>query len=283
MFLPNAAPVISFDRQPGEWCSRESAYSYTDGRSKINRRLTRLLASVNETCDVVSPISERRISGQELGREGANGNDMRIGIIGSGRIGTVVAEHLVGLGHSVTISNSRGPESLIDLVTELGPNAEAGTVEEAAAFGPLVFEAIPFGEYETLPADALVGTTVISAANYYPDRDGDIDLGGRAQTELVAEHLSDATVVKAFNTMYYEILRDEARPDAPLEERLTLFLAGDDEAAKETVADLIEAIGFAPLDVGSLAESTVMEPGSPIYNESLRLANAKAELNALQG
>lgn len=208
---------------------------------------------------------------------------MRIGIIGSGRIGTVVAEHLVGLGHTVIISNSRGPESLTDLVTELGSNAEAGTVEETAAFGPLVFEAIPFDEYETLPTDSLAETTVISAANYYPDRDGDIDLGGRAQTELVAEHLSDATVVKAFNTMYYETLRDEARPDAPLEERLTLFLAGDDEAAKETVADLIEAIGFAPLDVGSLAESTVMEPGSPIYNEPLRLANAKAELNALQG
>jgi predicted dinucleotide-binding enzyme len=208
---------------------------------------------------------------------------VQIGIVGSGRIGQGLAEHLVGLGHTVAISNSRGPESLSGLVDDLGANARASTVAEAAAFGPLVVEAIPFGAYDSLPAEALAGRTVVSAANYYPDRDGDVDLEGRAHTELVAAHLPESAVVKAFNTMYFETLRDEARPDAPVDERLTLFLAGDDAAAKATVADLIEAIGFAPLDVGSLADSTVMEPGSPIHNDPMRPADARATLDELRG
>jgi hypothetical protein len=238
---------------------------------------------------------ERRVAGKD-GRQGdrigeavipflrldTSRNTMRIGIIGSGNIGSTAAKLFVDAGHTVAISNSRGPESLAGLVGELGPDARAATVEEAATFGDVVLEAIPYGEYESLPADALAGTVVISAANYYPQRDGEIDLGGRTQTELVAEHLADSTVVKAFNTMYYETLRDDARPDAPLDERLVLFVAGDSEAAKATVAELIEEIGFAPLDVGSLAESEVVEPGSPVYNEPTTLEAARAELEALR-
>jgi hypothetical protein len=208
---------------------------------------------------------------------------MNVGLIGAGNIGSTVAEHLVENGHDVTISNSRGPETLAALVDELGPKAQAGTVEDAASSGDLVIESIPFGAYETLPADALADTTVVSAANYYPERDGDIDFGDHTQAELVAAHLADSTVVKAFNTMYYETLRDEARPDAPLEERLVLFLAGDEAAAKETTADLIEEIGFAPLDVGSLEDGRYMEPGSPIYNEPMSLAEAQAELEQMRG
>jgi hypothetical protein len=208
---------------------------------------------------------------------------MQIGIIGSGNIGRTAARHFVDAGHDVAVANSRGPTSLTDLVADLGQHARAATVTEAASFGDLVLEAIPYGEYDTLPADALAGRTVVSAANYYPDRDGDVDLDGRTQTELVAAHLADSTVVKAFNTMYYETLRDEARPDAPLDDRLVLFLAGDDEAAKETVAGLIEEIGFAPLDVGSLRDGAVMEPGSPIYNEPMSLATGRTELDALRG
>jgi hypothetical protein len=207
---------------------------------------------------------------------------MRIGIIGSGNIGSVAAELFVTAGHEVAISNSRGLDSLTGLVEELGPNASAATVEEAARFGPVVLEAIPYGAHESLPAGALAGRTVISAANYYPDRDGEIDLGGRSQTELVAAHLAESAVVKAFNTMHYETLRTEGRPDAPLEERLTLFLAGDDPEARATVAELIEVVGFAPLEVGSLAEGRLMEPGSAIYNEPMTLPEAREALAALR-
>jgi hypothetical protein len=122
---------------------------------------------------------------------------------------------------------------------------------------------------------------VISAANYYPDRDGEIDLGGRTQTELLATHLADSRVVKAFNTMYWETLRDEARPDAAREDRLVLFVAGDDETAKGVVSDLIEEIGFAAIDTGSLADSHRQEPGSPIYNEPMTPAEARAALDEM--
>jgi hypothetical protein len=203
---------------------------------------------------------------------------MRIGIVGSGNIGRTAAAHLLRAGHEVAISNSRGPASLADLVAELGEGARASTVEEAARFGEVVLEAIPFGAYDSLPADALAGRIVVSAANYYPDRDGEVDLDGRTQTELVADHLADARVVKGFNTMYWETLRDEARPDAPLDERLVLFLAGDDPEAKTVVADLVEQIGFAPVDVGGLAESHRIEPGQPLYNEPMTPPEARTKL-----
>lgn len=203
---------------------------------------------------------------------------MRIGIIGSGNIGYTLAKHFVAAGHDVAISNSRGPDSLTALVADLGPNARAATVTEAAAFGDLVIEAIPFGAYETLPADALAGKIVVSASNYYPDRDGEIDFDGRTQTGLVAAHLAESRVVKAFNTMYYETLRDEARPETPLDERLALFVAGDDDEAKGVVADLIEEIGFAPVDAGTLDESYLIQPGSPVYNEPMGRPEAEREL-----
>jgi predicted dinucleotide-binding enzyme len=91
----------------------------------------------------------------------------------------------------------------------------------------------PFGQYRELPTAAIGGKIVIRASNYYPDRDGEIDLQGRTQTELLADHLADAWVAKTFNTMYWETLRDEARPTAHRDDRFVLFVAGDDEESKE--------------------------------------------------
>ncbi|NHN41403.1 NAD(P)-binding domain-containing protein [Halorubellus sp. JP-L1] len=206
---------------------------------------------------------------------------MDIGIIGSGNIGSTAARHFVDAGHDVAISNSRGPGSLDALVDDLGPNARAATVEDAAAFGDVVLEAIPFAEYESLPADALANTTVISASNYYPDRDGEIDLDGLTETEAVAEHLPDARVIKAFNTMDYETLRDESRPEADPADRLVLFVAGDDALAKATVVGLIEDIGFAAVDLGRLTNGQLMEPGSRIYGEPMTLTEAESLLENL--
>jgi hypothetical protein len=207
---------------------------------------------------------------------------MQIGVIGSGRIGRTAAELFVDVGHEVMIANSRGPASLSDVVADLGEGASAATVEEAAAFGDLVLEAIPFGAYRDLPAEQLGGTIVVSASNYYPDRDGEIDFGGRTQTELVAEHLADSRVVKAFNTMFWETLRDDGRPDADREDRLVLFVAGDDDDAKAVVSDLIEQIGFTAVDTGSLAAGgRRQQPGTLIYNEPMTPAEARAKLAAM--
>lgn len=206
---------------------------------------------------------------------------MNIGIIGAGNIGGTLARLLVARGHDVAISNSRGPETLEDFAADLGDHARAATVEDAASFGDLVIEAIPFGHYDDLPAQALDGKIVVSASNYYPGRDGDMDLGGQTQTELVAEHFSGARVVKAFNTIYWEHLRDQGDPDLALDERRVIPLAGDHADAKGNVAALITELGFAPLDMGTLAGGgKKMQPGQPIYNNDLTLADARSLLGS---
>ena len=199
---------------------------------------------------------------------------MNIGIIGAGHIGSTAAKLFINAGHRVAISNSRGPETLTKTVQELGPNAQAMTAEDAARFGEVVLEAIPYGHYRDLPAKALANKILISASNYYPQRDGSVDLGGRAQTELVAEHLPDSRIVKAFNTIYWEHLRDQGDTSKPVDARRVIFLAGDDAGAKDVVADLIKVIGFGPLDTGSLRESNVQEPGSEIYNKTMTVGEA---------
>ena len=191
---------------------------------------------------------------------------MKIGIIGAGNIGATAAQLFAQGGHEVVISNSRGPETLSEVVQEIGGRVQAVTIEEAADFGEVVLEAIPFGRYEELPADRLAGKIVVDASNYYPGRDGDIDLEGLTSTGLLARHLADSRVVKAFNTMFYKMLASEGRTDAPVEDRLVLFVAGDDAEAKSIVSDLIEQIGFAPVDTGSLNDSGKQEPGAPVYN-----------------
>ncbi len=203
---------------------------------------------------------------------------MKIGIIGAGNIGGTLAGLFAGAGHQVALSNSRGPESLAEFVTVLGPKVRAVSTAEAALFGDVVVEAIPYGRYQSLPVEALAGKILITAANYYPGRDGQIAFDGRAQSELIAEYLPETRVVKAFNTIWYRHLAEEGDVELPVSERRVIFLAGDDAPAKEIVAGLIEEIGFGPLDTGTLAESKVQEPGSDIYNVDMTVDEAKEVL-----
>lgn len=207
---------------------------------------------------------------------------MNLGVIGSGRIGATFARLAVAAGHRVAIANSRGPESLRALVAELGDGARPASIEEAAGFGEMVLVAIPLGAYRDLPADAFTGRIVIDANNYYPGRDGQIeelDQGRTTSSELLAAHLPGARVVKAFNTMYFETLAGEGRPDAARDERLALFVAGDDGEAKRRVGELIEQLGFAPVDTGSLAAGGArQQPGSSIYNQPMTAPEAEERL-----
>ena len=206
---------------------------------------------------------------------------MNIGIVGSGNIGATAARLFAETGHEVAVSNSRGPETLEELVAGIGPRARASTVEDAANYGEVVLAAIPFFAYEALPTDLLAGETVVDAMNYYPGRDGEMDLDGLGSSELLARHLPDARIVKAFNTMYYETLGAGGRTDAPPGERLVLFVAGDDADAKVVVSGLIEEIGFTPVDVGTLEAGRKQQPGSPIYNVPMNEAQAREELAKL--
>lgn len=204
---------------------------------------------------------------------------MRIGIVGSGKIGGTVATLAVGAGHEVALSNSRGPDTLADLVAGLGPSARAATVQDAARFGELVLVAIPMHRYADLPADAFAGRIVVDANNYYPQRDGqiaEIDSGAVSSTELLARRLSDARVLKGFNTIVFEHLRDRGRPDAPVAERMAIPVAGDDAAAKAVLADLIDQFGFTAVDTGPLAESWRQEPETPVYGAEVSPEQAAA-------
>ena len=179
-----------------------------------------------------------------------------IGFIGSGHIGSTLARLAVDAGYDVVLSNSRGPETLADLVADLGPKARAATAEEAAAAGDLVVVTIPLKAYRTVPVAPLEGKVVIDTNNYYPERDGEFpELEAETTTvsELLQQHLPTSRVVKAFNNIYFAELATQGRP-AGTPGRRALAVAGDDADAKKTVAALIDEFGFDVVDVGPLAE-----------------------------
>jgi predicted dinucleotide-binding enzyme len=204
---------------------------------------------------------------------------MKIGVIGAGHIGANAAKLFAAAGHEAVISNSRGPETLKDLAGGLGENVRAVTAAEAAEFGDVVFVSIPFGKYKDLPAEKLDGKLVIDSNNYYPDRDGhyaELDEGTTTSSELLADHLKGARVVKAFNTIWFEHLKSQGNTDLAPEDRRVIFIAGDDERAKETVAKLIDDIGFAAVDTGLLGEGgRRQQPGSAVYNKDLKPEEAE--------
>jgi predicted dinucleotide-binding enzyme len=195
---------------------------------------------------------------------------MTIGIIGAGAIGTAFARTLARAGIEATISNSRGPQSLQDLVRDLGPTIRSGDREEAAR-ADIVLVAVNWTKLPAALAGLLQwsGRILIDANNpieaplFKP-----IDLAGRVSSEVVAGLVPGARVVKAFNHLRAEVLAADPRADGG---RRVLFYSGDDSAAKAEVAALIERIGFAGIDLGSLAVGGKLAqfPGGPLPNQNL--------------
>jgi predicted dinucleotide-binding enzyme len=189
-----------------------------------------------------------------------------IAFIGSGHIGGTVARLSIAAGYDVVLSNSRGPETLKDLVDELGPKARAATSAEAAAAGDLVVVSVPLKAYRDIPVEPLAGKPVIDTNNYYPDRDGhlpQLDDGSITSSELLQQHLPTSKVVKGFNNIYFKHLVALPRPDAT--DRTALPIAGDDAVAKDTVRRFLDAIGYDAVDSGPLADSWRLQPGTPVY------------------
>jgi predicted dinucleotide-binding enzyme len=179
-----------------------------------------------------------------------------IGFIGSGNIGSTIARLAVAAGYEVVLSNSRGPETLAELVGDLGPQARAATASEAAAEGDIVVVTVPLRAYLEVPADPLRGKVVIDTNNYYPDRDGhipELDDESTTTSELLQRHLPESRVVKAFNNIYVSHLATLARPSGD-SERTALPIAGDDGTAKRVAAAFLDAIGYDAHDVGALSE-----------------------------
>jgi 8-hydroxy-5-deazaflavin:NADPH oxidoreductase len=205
-----------------------------------------------------------------------------IGLIGAGNIGSQVARAAIASGYDVVISNSRGPETLTDLVSELGPRARASTTEEAAAAGDLAVVSIPLRAIGDVPVESLVGKAVIDANNYYPRRDGIIvalDDDSLTSSELLQQRLRGAHVVKAFNHIYArQITSDGTPPGTP--NRRALAIAGDDQVAKAQVAELIDRFGFDVVDLGPLTESWRIQPGTPGYVERMNAEELATALAA---
>jgi predicted dinucleotide-binding enzyme len=209
---------------------------------------------------------------------------MKIGIIGAGQIGGTLTRRLSALGHEVSVANSRGPETLRTLAKETG--ARAVTAREAARAGKVVIVTIPEAHIRDLPKDLFAGVpddvVVIDTGNYYPrQRDGKIAEieTGMTESRWVESQLG-RPVIKVFNNIYARHLLERGRP-AGAPGRIALPVAGDDPTAKGIVLQLVDELGFDPVDAGGLDESWRQQPGTPVYTADLdadgvRRALAKA-------
>ncbi len=205
-----------------------------------------------------------------------------IGFIGSGNIGQAVAKQAIAHGHTVVLSNSRGPQTLAEVVAELGPQAAAATASGAADAGDIVVVTVPFKNYLQVPVEPLAGKIVIDTNNYYFERDGhyaEIDRGEATVSGLLAAHLPNSKIVKAFNNIQSAAIGDDARP-AGAPGRRALPVAGDDDEAKKIVAELIDSFGFDVVDAGALVEGRRFDRDKPAYGTNLAAAALSNALDA---
>ncbi len=210
---------------------------------------------------------------------------MKVGIIGTGKIGGTLTRRLRKLGHDVKIANSRGPESLAGLAQETG--ATPVTVEEAVRDRDLIIVTIPEKNIRDLPPGLFQNvpkeTIVVDTGNYYPNqRDGRIEEieSGLPESQWVERQLG-RPVVKAFNNIYAQHLNDLGRPKgAP--NRIALPVAGDDPNAKAVVFGLLDELGFDGVDTGGLDESWRQQPGSPVYAQDFDAAGVRRALQEAQ-
>ncbi|WP_330177230.1 NAD(P)-binding domain-containing protein [Streptomyces sp. NBC_01498] len=208
---------------------------------------------------------------------------MRIGIIGAGHIGSTLARHFAGIGHEVVIANSRGPETLAELVDGIEGSVRAVGAGEAAWFGQVVVVSVPYGRVGELPLGELRDKVVVDTCNYSPERDGhepDLDDDSTTSSEKVRAR-THSNLVKAFNAIRWDVLRDRGRPKgAP--DRLGIPLSGDDEEAVAVVAGLIRDIGFDPVNAGHLGGGgRKHQPGTDVYTAELTAHELDARLHAL--
>lgn len=206
---------------------------------------------------------------------------MKIGIIGAGNIGSALTRHFTRLRHDVVVANSRGPETLADLAKETG--AKPVPVSEVPRGRDLVVVTIPEGKIPELPRDlfkaAPKGLIVIDTGNYYPrHRDGKIEgiENGLLESRWVEKQLGHP-VIKAFNNIYAEHLANRGKPPGS-PDRIALPVSGDDAKTRQLVMDLVNDMGFDPVDAGGLDESWRQQPGTPVYATDLDAAGVRRAL-----
>jgi predicted dinucleotide-binding enzyme len=190
-----------------------------------------------------------------------------IAVLGAGHTGPIIARMGVETGHRTSLSASGDPQKIALITQVLVPGAEPRWGAEAVRDADIVVLAMPLHAFQKLDPAMFDGKLVIDIMNYWPPTDGDqplFDVAGRGSSEIVAERLAGATVVKTLNHIGYHDMDDRRRPSgAP--DRLALGVAGDDPVAVARVAALVDSFGYEPIVFDSLAAGRDFEPGSPVF------------------
>ncbi len=200
---------------------------------------------------------------------------MKISIIGAGNIGGNLARLLVKAGHEVALANSRGPASLKSFVDELGTGLHPVTVDEAITFSDVIILSIHWRTVDSLPVFNVPGKIIVDTTNPYKEDGTFYDLGNDISSSRVIKHFPGGILVKAFNTIWFKHLAETGNKKLPVEQRRVIPIAGDDKNAKAKISQLIEEIGFGPLDTGSLKEGSKLQGVQGVlYNRELSVKEA---------
>ncbi|WP_143960942.1 NADPH-dependent F420 reductase [Litoribacter populi] len=208
---------------------------------------------------------------------------MKIGIIGTGAIGSILARKFSSAGHQVKVTNTRDMATLRDIAADLG--AEAARLEDVVKEVEVIIFSIPFNAYKDLPKNLLQDVPqeviIMDTSNYYPFRDGELSgLEGKTESEYISETLG-RPVIKVFNNIMEYTLKHKGKA-AGEDGRIAISVAGDNDAHKKIAAELVDQTGFNTVDGGSLAESWRQEPGTPAYCTELNVAELNQALAAAE-
>ncbi len=216
-------------------------------------------------------------------RAHADATPLKIGMIGTGRVGSGLAELLAGAGHELLIS-SRHPEALKPLAERLGPRVRIGTPEDAARFGDVVVVSVPYGALPQVGREfgpLMKGKVVLDTCNPFPGRDGEMANAAREKGAAIAsaEYLPGVRLVRAFNTIPAAALRKDARAG---DQRIAVPLAADDAEALQVAIRLVRDTGFEPVTVGGLARAKSFDVGSAVFGKTLSAAELRQALGIVQ-